>query len=93
MYVDDDTNPGTCASDTETECLFQVLALYNMEGLQSEVIMTQGIVYLSQNSANISGSILYGGLLDRCTVSQFAEFYLKHSLNNKGRGYGISYVL
>ena len=93
VYVDDDTNPGTCASDTETECLFQVLALYNMQYLQSEVIMTQIIVYFSQNNANISGSILYGGLLDRCAVSQFAEFYLKHSISNKGRGYGISYVL
>ena len=26
IYVDDDTNSGTCASNTETECFFQVLA-------------------------------------------------------------------
>ena len=27
VYVDDDTNSGTCASDTKTECFFQVLLL------------------------------------------------------------------
>ena len=25
VYVDDDTNSGACASDTKTECFFQVL--------------------------------------------------------------------
>ena len=28
-----------------------------------------------ENHAHISGSILFGGLLDRCTVSPFAEVY------------------
>ena len=32
-------------------------------------------MYFSQNYANTSGSTLYGGLLDRCAVSQFSEFY------------------
>ena len=29
VYVDDDTNSGTCASNPKTECFFQVLALYD----------------------------------------------------------------
>ena len=28
VYVDDDTNSGTCASDPKTECFIQVLAVH-----------------------------------------------------------------
>ena len=69
VYVDDDTNSSTCASDPKMECFFQVLALYSIEDSHLE---TQSM-YFSQNHANISGSTLYGGLLDSCTVGQFAE--------------------
>ena len=75
VYVDDDTNSGTCASDPKTECFFQVLAIHSRE---SNRLKTQSI-YFSQNSANISGSTLYGGLLDRCAVSQFAEVRKKYT--------------
>ena len=78
VYVDDDSNSGTCASDPKTECFFQVLALYESIFLGSQYIKTQSI-YFSQNHANISGSTLYGGLLDRCAVSQFAEIYNKYN--------------
>ena len=73
VYVDDDTNSGTCASDPRTECFFQVLALYETYPLNFTVA-TQ-CIYFSQNSAYVLGSTLYGGLLDRCAVSQFSEFY------------------
>ena len=86
VYVDDDTNSGTCANDPKTECFFQVLAVYNLFPSNSN-LSTQS-VYFSQNYANISGSNLYGGLLDRCAVSPFAEIYYKYSLNNTG---GINY--
>ena len=90
VYVDDDTNSGTCASDPKTECFFQVLALYDylFSGLH---IRIQNI-YFSENSADISGSILYGGLLDRCAVSQFAEVYKKYVLvSDIDGGGGIAY--
>ena len=88
VYVNDDTNSSTCASDPKTECFFQVLSLYefnphNLETLQS--------MYFSQNYANISGSTLYGGLLDRCTVSQFAEIHENYTPDDIHGGGGIAY--
>ena len=74
VYVDDDTNSGTCASDTKIECFFQVLAIH---GIEDHPHITKSM-YFSQNYASISGSTLFGGLLDRCAVSQFAEVHYKH---------------
>jgi predicted outer membrane repeat protein len=89
VYVDDDTNSGTCASDPRTECFFQVLALYSNYGSG----LTLQCMYFSNNSANISGSTLYGGLLDRCAVNQFAEIRHKYPpvYIDKNRGGGITY--
>ena len=75
-YMDDDSNYGTCASNTKTECFFQVLAIHDYYGSD---IKTQ-CMYFSQNFANISGSTLYGGLLDR-----FAHF--KQNYEYKGESY------
>ena len=91
VYVNDDTNSGTCASDPRTECFFQVLALYSkFNNNPSTNLLNSSSMYFSNNSANISGSTLYGGLLDRCAVSQFAEFDID---NNTGGGNreGIAY--
>ena len=89
VYVDDDTNSGTCASDTKTECFFQVFAIYNSVSWNTRI---QSIYFL-HNFANNSGAALYGGLLDRCTVSQLAEFYQRYGpLDNKDRGDGIAYL-
>jgi predicted outer membrane repeat protein len=68
IHVDDDTNSGTCASNTKSECFFQVLALYD----SSDSLHVQSMNF-SQNHASISGSTVYGGLLDRCAVNPFAE--------------------
>ena len=90
VYVDDDTNSGTCASDTKIECVFQVLAIH---GTKRSDLETQSM-HFSQNYANISGSTLYGGLLDRCAVSQFAEVHSKISYfkqNYEYKGNGESY--
>ena len=46
----------------------------------------------SQNYANISGSTLYGGLLDRCAVSPFAEVYKLSDENYEYKGNGESYL-
>ena len=89
VYVDDDTNSGMCASNPKMECFFQVLTIHSEE---SKSLKIQSI-YFSQNYANISGPTLYGGLLDRCAVSQFAEVHNKHSSGQEYEyeGNGISY--
>ena len=46
VYVADDTNSGTCASDTKTECFFQVLAIYS--GVIPRRTVTQSIVFLTK---------------------------------------------
>ena len=88
MYVDDDTNSGTCAGSTETECFFQVLTLYGLGLYPHHRIQS---MHFSQNHANISGSTLYGGLLDRCAVSPFAEVHNKYPHDFKHRGDGFAY--
>ena len=83
MYVDDNTNSGACTSSSKTECFLQVLAVH---GQRSSYLSTQS-VHFSQNQADISGSTLYGGLLDRCAVSQFAEILYKNIHNVSGVSY------
>ena len=88
IFVDDETNTGTCAStsgisySTTTECFLQSIPLYFVDayvGKKLEVVVTAFI----ENIANISGSNLFGGLLDRCTVSPFAEV-LSYDRNMSG---------
>ena len=85
IYVSDDTNNGTCTSSEDTlrttaesDCFFQSIR-YNAYGgnsRTSNVIKTH--ISFSGNTANTSGAILYGGLLDRCTVNVFdRKAYLK----------------
>ena len=77
MYVADDTNSAMCASTSytmhsaPTECSIQTLALHGE--LYNELI--RGDILFIENYAYYSGSTLFGGLLDRCTVSPFAEVY------------------
>ena len=74
VYVSDETNSGTCDSSYEmystlTECFMQTLPLY------TEAMNPKSAIYFTQNNADISGSTLFGGLLDRCTASPFAEVH------------------
>ena len=71
VYVDDGTNPGTCASVLRAECFFQVLGLHKTVRTFTK-IEEESMVFL-QNQAAIAGPALYGGLLDRCSVSPIAE--------------------
>ena len=92
IHVDDNTNSGTCAGSTETECFFQVLALQSVEDpyyLRTHIRIKS--MHFSQNHANLSGSTLYGGLLDRCAVSPFAEVHNKYPHAFKDVGDGIAY--
>ena len=87
VYVDDNTNSGTCASEPKIKCFFQALAVYDYGSLN--VNFSIQCMHFSRNYAKLSGSNLFGGLLDRCAVSPFAEVYKKpHTSNSIG---GISY--
>ena len=85
IYVSDDTNNGTCTSSeytltntAESDCFFQSIRYnpYGGNSRTSNIIKTH--ISFSGNTANTSGAILYGGLLDRCTVNVFdRKVYMK----------------
>jgi predicted outer membrane repeat protein len=68
----DDASASSCES---TECFLQVLAIHRAE---RETLNTVA-VYIANNSAtsrrSASSAALFGGLLDRCTVSPLAEVH------------------
>ena len=72
VYVADDTNSGTCSPGNE--CFIQTLALYTFNDIPPD---TTNILF-SESTATKQGSNLFGGLLDRCIPSPFAELYSKH---------------
>ena len=69
IYVADNTNSGACSPNIE--CFIQTLALYQYSTIHTLNILS------SHNTANEQGANLFGGLLDRCIPSPFAEVYLK----------------
>ena len=80
IYVDDVSNSHTCASSSNKECFLQIV---DVTKLQLPYKITQSIipVYFAQNKANISGSTLYGGLLDRCTMNHITEVIINETAN------------
>ena len=80
VYVADSTNQGTCTSasykahSATSKCFLQVLALHGRRDSRLNTVNAK----FEQNRATISGSTLFGGLLDRCTASPFAEVYYKY---------------
>ena len=101
MYVADETNAATCEGygaissrhSDATECFFQVLAV-----LLTEKVRNNGdlVAIEFENNAAPNGSLLFGGLLDRCTLSPIAEI---HKVDKSSRehfeisGAGITYLL
>ena len=93
IYVNDSTYPSVCASksyvdyDVHTECFFQILHDDEDIGIFNSNISFNG------NTAKNSESILYGGLLDRCTVSPMATIYNKtfHSSQNITPCHALTY--
>ena len=74
IFVADNTNDGVICqgANTEiyqTECFLQTLALYL--SFAPDYIN----IFFSNNTAHQSGSDIYGGLLDRCTINQNAELF------------------
>ena len=77
VFIADGTDSGTCSSmslsgvqSAITECTLQVLALHDFIG--EGYILPQNFKF-SNNTASISGANVYGGLLDRCKASFYAE--------------------
>ena len=73
IYVRDESNVAVCEaysfteqSRVSSECFFQVVDLYQESGTVQ--------LYFESNTASESGPVLFGGLLDRCTVSTLLNF-------------------
>ena len=60
------------------ECFIQTIKLYHHESRLNDLWKILTNVFIINNIAK-HGSALYGGLLDRCTVSDLAEVYDKRS--------------
>ena len=81
VYVADDTSSAACL--TAAECFIQSLALYQFVPQDSRTIN----IFFSENIATKEGSNLFGGLLDRCLPSPFAEVHIKHETQYSGITY------
>ena len=94
VYVTDDTNFASTSYrkySTLTECFMQIVALH--DELRSTLILDY--VNFTDNYSQYSGSNLFGGLLDRCTVSPYAEVYSKYNPNFQQRPdiiSGVTYI-
>ena len=69
----------------QTECFIQTLGVHKSH--QGENTMN---TYFSNNAARLSGSDIYGGLLDRCTINPTAEL-VNYSPTNKNLS-GFDYI-
>ena len=78
IYVGDDTNSGTCASDSykryspATECFLQTLVLRRSRSFKTNFTNLVNVEF-ANNLARVHGSNVFGGLLDRCTFSPFSK--------------------
>ena len=85
IYVADDTNAGACSPDNE--CFIQTLALHQFNVGKDELIN----ILFSGNTASEQGANIFGGLLDRCIPSPFAQVY--QELRKRPPHYnGVSYL-
>ena len=72
VYVADNTNSGACSPNIK--CFIQVFALY--KDYYPIVTINTVNIHFSGNSATEHGPNMFGGLLDRCVPSSFAEVYV-----------------
>ena len=85
IYTADETNSGSCSAGIE--CFIQTLALYHPYNISYDIDTFN--VKFSMNNATKKGSTLFGGLLDRCIPSPFAEVYKGDDLNDYT---GVTYL-
>ena len=84
IYVADNTNAGACSPDNE--CFIQTLALHQSTVDKDELIN----IFFSGNTASEQGANIFGGLLDRCIPSPFAEVYRQEAPPSHYNG--VSYL-
>ena len=90
----DDTNSGVCASasfhiqSSSTECFLQALGLNGMYAVRYTYVN-----FTNNNMGKLSGATLYGGLLDRCTVSPFAEIYSMSHVSTQSQGNAYNNII
>ena len=82
IYVADDTNSAACVSGL-IECFIQTLEVHRVISQQLNIVN----MFFHENTATDDGSNLFGGLLDRCIPSPFAEIHLKHREQHNGVTY------
>ena len=85
IYASDD---GMCSLTTLDDCPFQALAMYSPMLVEDDITDTRckNVLHFNDNMATSSGEDFFGGLLDRCTVSMFAE----PNVNNVNMDYSFS---
>ncbi len=90
IFVADDTQRSACGGGvTETDatqtifadCFIQTIKKYRLFDYNPNYFNT----FMTNNTATQSGADIYGGLLDRCTISQNAEYHI--SSNGSGQDY------
>ncbi|XP_064389209.1 uncharacterized protein LOC135337245 [Halichondria panicea] len=91
IFVADDTQRSACGGvvteddDTRTifaDCFIQTIKLYEEDNNNPNYINT----FMTNNTAIQSGADIYGGLLDRCKISQNAEYEISSN------GSGLDYI-
>ena len=91
VYVADDTNFGACSPNIE--CFIQTFALYHYSDPFTSLRRINTVnIQFSGNTATEHGPNLFGGLLDRCVPSQFAEVYQKQSSLRTQYYIGVTYL-
>ena len=81
IYVADETNYGMCSMfSTASDCFIQILSPADTENAIYDIVS----VKFDNNKAESSGSILFGGLLDRCTLRRDSEIFkqMGYFINN-----------
>ena len=91
ILVADGTQRSVCGGgvteddDTRTifaDCFIQTIKLYGFDRSDSNYFNT----FMTNNTATQSGADIYGGLLDRCTINQNAEYEIYSN------GSGLDYI-
>ena len=102
VYIADETIGATCDHEGSThlrysdatECFIQVLTVLLMENVRKSALKLVAVEF--ENNIAQSGALIFGGLLDRCTVSPIAEvdkYSRDHTELSKSANYGITYIL
>ena len=93
IFVADNTNDGAICQGANTE-IYQTECFIQTLGLHQTVVSRRGYnlinTLFSDNTAHQSGSDIYGGLPDRCTINQNAE--LTHHFQRFKHPSGFDYV-